>query len=306
MNRKIRGWLYVMVPVITWGMSFVSTEFLLDTMRPMTIAAIRFTIGFLFLFLFLKSTGRIQPMQKGDRKYYLLSGAIGIAAYFYFENTGILYISATPSTLIIATLPVFTLLAEMLIDHRKPLIQDIFAVLLSVVGVVFTMRASYGQLSTRHSTIGYLMMFGAVISWVVYSVASKKILNKYSYANFIFYQFMYSLPFLYAVVPFERMDWSQVGTIHVIHIVLLSLFATLLGFYCYAKAMDDLGVTEASLFINFLPIVTIVFGHYYLHHVIYKEQIIGTILIIVAACIAVVSPTAAPEKIGDDMPPKID
>lgn len=282
MSSKVKGLLAVMIPVVAWGISFVSTEVLLEKVGPMTIGAIRFVFATLLLFVVLKVLKMPTRVAKEDRKLFWLAGGVGIGLYFYFENTGILYISAAPSALIIAAIPMFTLIFEAVIYKRKIDKIDVFAILLSIVGVVFVMDIKPSDFEAGGSFIGYLAMFGAVIAWVIYSMASKPLFKKYSYMTIIYNQFLYSLPFFLVVVPFEKNHFSELTGSDVSHLVFLAIFASVIGFYFYAKAMDLLGVTESSLFINFLPMVTIVFGYFYMGSTISVEQGIGGGLILLS------------------------
>ena len=201
---------------------------------------------------------------------------------------GIKYISASPAALIIAAIPVFTLIFESIIFRRKIDGLDWFAVLLSVLGVVFIVDIKLSEFFKVQESMGYLMMFGAVVAWVIYSMASKPLFERYSYLTIIYYQFLYSIPFFVPFVFFESNNWHAIGFEAIFNLVFLSIFASVLGFYYFAKAMDLLGVTEASVFINFLPIVTIVFSFFYLGTLISVRQFIGGALVLASVTITTV------------------
>ncbi|MGX8796094.1 DMT family transporter [Fusibacter sp. JL298sf-3] len=282
MSQKMKGLISVMVPVVVWGISFVSTEVLLDKMGPMTIGAVRFVIATAMLYAMMRYFKQPMAIEKGDRKLFWLAGGVGIGLYFYFENTGILYLSAAPSALIIAAIPMFTLIFEAIVFKRAIDKVDILAIVISIVGVVCVMDIRLSDLKQGGAWFGYAAMIGAVFSWVIYSLASRPLFKKYSYLTIIYNQFLYALPFFVVVVPFESNRWQHLVGSDIIHLVFLSVFASVLGFYFYAKAMDLLGVTEASLYINFLPIVTLAFGYVYLGQTISLTQTMGGILIILS------------------------
>lgn len=275
MDNRTKGLISVLIPVITWGISFVSTEYLLDYLGSMTIGAIRFLVATAIMYLMMKKTRTPLKIEKKDHLLFVLAGGIGIAIYFYFENTGIKYISASPAALIIAAIPVFTLIFESLLYKRVIQVVDLFAILASIIGVVLIVDLKFGEFFKAEEALGYLMMAGAVASWIVYSMASKPLFKRYSYLTIIFYQFLYSLPFFLIVAPFEVNDFSGLGVVGISHLVFLSIFASVLGFYYYAKSMDLLGITESSVFINFLPVVTIIFSYFYLGQLISVKQMVG-------------------------------
>lgn len=176
----------------------------------------------------------------------------------------------------------FTLIFEAIVFKRAIDKVDILAIVISIVGVVCVMDIRLSDLKQGGAWFGYAAMIGAVFSWVIYSLASRPLFKKYSYLTIIYNQFLYALPFFVVVVPFESNRWQHLVGSDIIHLVFLSVFASVLGFYFYAKAMDLLGVTEASLYINFLPIVTLAFGYVYLGQTISLTQTIGGILIILS------------------------
>ncbi|OJV66360.1 MAG: hypothetical protein BGO41_02685 [Clostridiales bacterium 38-18] len=288
MSQKTKGLLSVMIPVIAWGISFVSTEFLLGYLGAMTIAAVRFVISTAILYAVMRATKTPLKIDKRDHFLFVIAGGVGIAVYFFFENTGIKYISASPSALIIAAIPMFTLIFEAIIYKRVVKWVDALAILASIVGVLLIVDLKWREFFKIEESIGYLMMIGAVISWVIYSMASKPLFARYSYLTIVYYQFLYSLPFLLLAVPFEHNLWSEINLEAVLHLVFLSVFASVLGFYYYAKAMDLLGVTESSIFINFLPVVTIVFSYFYMGQAVTFKQLLGGAFVMLSVTVTTI------------------
>ncbi len=282
MNQKTKGFLSVMVPVVVWGISFVSTEYLLDALGPMTIGGIRFIFATAMMYGLMRLHKQPMAIERKDRALFLLAGGVGIAIYFLFENLGIKYISASPAALIIAAIPVFTLIFEAIFFKRRIDGIDVGVISLSIIGVIFIVDIKWQELFSAEEAIGYVLMFGAVIAWVVYSMASKPLFKRYSYLTIIYYQFLYSLPFFIVMMPFESNDWSALGLHGVGHLFFLGVFASVLGFYYYAKAMDLLGVTEASVYINFLPVVTILFSYVYMGHWIRPMQLLGGAIVLLS------------------------
>ena len=286
MNKKTKGLISIMIPVIVWGISFVNTAYLLDYLGPMTIGAVRFIAATILLYAVMKLTKQPLKIDKKDKPLFVIAGAVGIALYFYFENTGIQYIDAGPSSLIIAAIPVFSLILEATVFKRKIDFVDFIVVTLSVVGVAFIIGLDLETLIQSGKAIGYWMMLGAAFAWVIYSLVSKPLFNKYSYLTIVYYQFYYSLPFLIPFIFIEHNQWHALNPTAWGHMIFLSIFASAAGFYYYAQAMDLLGVTESSVFINFLPIVTVVFAYLYTGEMIDQHQLIG-------GCIVISSVTAS-------------
>lgn len=286
--RLLLGCIYILIPVLVWGMSFVSTEFLLRSMGPMMIVAIRFCLGTLALFLILKFSKSLERLKKEHIPYFLLAGGIGITAYFYFENIGILNIGATDSVLMISTIPVVTMITDILFYRSKFGLWNVISVLGSCIGVVLVVMNGGGESGGSTNWTGYVFMFLAIISWVVYIMSTKRLIGQYSMVNITFYQFLFSIPFFLLFLPFEHTDWGMVGFQEVLNLIFLSIMASILGFYYYNKAMDYIGATSSAVFLNFMPIITMIFGYFYLHRSVTAFQLIGCLIIIVSATLSVV------------------
>ena len=89
MTKRTKGLISVMIPVIAWGISFVSTEYLLDDLGPMTIGAVRFLFATMLLFAMMKATGTSLKIDKKDNILFILAGGIGIGIYFYLDRKSV-------------------------------------------------------------------------------------------------------------------------------------------------------------------------------------------------------------------------
>ncbi len=286
--RLLLGIIYILIPTLAWGVSFVSTEFLLRTMGPMIIVAIRFCIGTAALLALLKLKKGPAKLKREHIPYFLLAGGIGIVAYFYFENIGILNIGANDSVLMVATMPIITMLVDSFIYKNKLGIWNVVSVAASFAGVALIVFGGSSS-SGGANPVGYVYMLLAIVSWVVYIMSTKKLIGNYPYLDLTFYQFLFSLPFFVFFLPFEHTSWQLVGFEQWAHIIFLSVMASVLGFYFYNKAMDYIGATSSTVFLNFMPIITLIFGYFYLGSAVSPFQIIGCIIIIISATVSVLN-----------------
>lgn len=95
-------------------------------------------------------------MNKKDIPILALSGFIGVSAYFYFANNGIQYISASSASIVIAAIPIFTLIAEIIFLKAELTKKKIISVAVSFLGVYLIVGFSSGGAS-EGSLKGYLL-----------------------------------------------------------------------------------------------------------------------------------------------------
>ena len=60
-----------------------------------------------------------------------------------------------------------------------------------------------------------------------------------------------------------------------IHVGILAVFASALGFFLYLKGLDYLGMSTSSLYLNLIPIVTVITSFFYLGERITSLQMLG-------------------------------
>ena len=94
--------------MLFWGMSFIWTSRLLISFAPITVIFIRLLLSSAFLFGLMALTGHSFRIRRED--ILLLAGSAVFNPFLYFlgENFGVKYTSPTVSSVIIATIPLFS------------------------------------------------------------------------------------------------------------------------------------------------------------------------------------------------------
>jgi len=276
-----------MLAVIPWGVSFLNTKIALEALEPMTLCFARFFIALILVGIVGIVTKKDLRIKKEDIKYFVLAGGVGITIYFYFENNGVKYIEPAAASMILAALPIATIFAESFFDKRKLNKKLILSGLISLVGVIIIISGdiTVESLLSGDGLIGYLMMFAAIGAWIVYSLSTKILFNKYSQFSIVFYQFLFGTVLAIPFMLFESNSFELVNQTIVLNVVILGVFSSGVGFFAYNYAMKHLGISKASLFVNFIPVVTIIASYFYYGSLIGMKQIIGGLLIIISVLV---------------------
>jgi drug/metabolite transporter (DMT)-like permease len=286
MTKRQKGIIAMLVAVFVWGISFINIRIAMGVMGAMTLGGLRFLMATIILFVIMKVLKVDLTIHKKDIPLFVVAAGIGITVYFYFENNGVKYTSASIASIIIGAIPVFSVIAESIIYKKKITKILIASVLLSVVGVGMIVGLDLKDLKNGGSIIGYLMMFGAVISWIIYSIANKPLFKRYDQGVITFYQSLIGLIFFIPFIPFENNQWDQILTGNIfMHVFFLAAFASALGFYLYLKGLDYLGISESSIYINLIPVVTVILSYFWLGETLSPMQLLGGGLIIASVYI---------------------
>ncbi len=238
-----------------WGLTFLSIKVAVVELRPMTLALSRFVIASAVLPLIALIRRTSLSVRARDLPLLFASGFIGVTLYFFFENNGIMRLSASESSIIVGTIPVLTLLVDMVFYRIRVSKTVILGILLSFGGVAVMVAESD---SASSSSGGYLFMIGAAVSWVSYTFLTKPLGLKYPILCVTFWQIFFGM---LGCVPFAMLEgqgFVRVSTPVLLNVVFLGVLASAVGYWLWVMVLDKLGASRSSVFINLIPVVSVV------------------------------------------------
>ncbi len=282
-KRRWQGLAAVLITVFIWGISFINIKIAVEVIGPMTLGFLRFAMATVLLWVMKRRLAPSSKVEKRDWGRMIWAGFIGVTLYFFFENNGVKLISAGSAALIVAAIPVATLIAESIADRKPVTPRMIGCALLSVLGVVMVTGISPVP---GENPLGYWLMGGAVVSWVVYCLISKGLFQHYDSLTITYYQTIVGTVLFVPFMAFETTNWTQVTPIIWMNVAILGVFASAIGFYLYLVAMDRLGVGMSSLYLNLTPVVTLLVGIVIMGETVSLGQLAGGALIIASVIAA--------------------
>jgi len=310
MTQRSKALIALITTVLLWGLSFISIKISMAVFGPMTLGALRFSMALILLFFIKK---KLAPEEKADRKDLPLligAGLAGVTLYFYFENNGVALIPASEASIIVGSVPVLVMiigiLEEKIINARKrkagiyvekmSLLNKIVlpgtGAIISLAGVALVAGVSF---ALRGTIKGYLFMFGACISWIFYLYIIRSLFKRHSQIFVIFWQSIVgSLGFLpFAILESVKVPWQMPGLYVWGNVIFLGICCSAAAYWCYAYAMQGLGVRVASLFINFIPVVSAIGGFFILGERLEPLQWLGAVLVLAGVYIVMFTQKAS-------------
>ncbi len=280
-NRSLSTYLNIIFSMIFWALSFVWVKEAYESFGPITTIFSRLIISTALLFLFLKATKKLQIIHKEDYKLILALSFFEPFLYFMCESHGIKIVSSTLASVIISTTPIFASIFAFLFLKEKLNKISVIGIIISFLGVGILIFENGFKLEA--SIWGILLMFGAVLSTIGYSLALKKLAFKYSPVNIIAYQnfigiFMFMPIFL--LTEFKSLSTIDFKLNSLLAIIQLAIFASSVAFILYTKAIKQLGVAKSNMFINLIPVFTALFAWWILKDKIDIQKIIGIAIVI--------------------------
>lgn len=240
---------------LIWGLSFLSIKVAVVVVPPMSLGLVRFVIASSLMLLYFAARRSLPRLALRDLPLMAGSGLVGVTLYFAGENNGIMLLSASESAIIIGTIPVLTVLADRLFMRGRLRPLQYAGALMSAVGVSLMVVES---LKISSQPLGFLFMAIAAFSWVAYAFATRPLLATYKQTEVTFWQSLFGAAGFVPFALFETMDWARVTPVIVLNVLYLGVFCSALGYLFYIISMDVLGAGVASVFINLIPVVSVV------------------------------------------------
>ncbi len=289
--KKLFPILAISTTTLIWGLSFISIKISVTVLPPMSLAFARFLIAtFLLRFLLWRREPGFR-LEKTDRVTLVITGLLGVTLYFFLENNGVKLISASSASIIVAGIPVVSMLGEILLFSARLRLIHVGGVALSLLGVYLVVE--HGLSLRGEPILGYLFMFGCVVTWVVYNFQSRTLFRKYSQLAIVYKQTLFGtiafIPFLF--LELNQIQWGMIDIGIILHVLYLGIFCSAVGYTLYMFALDRLGVGTTTLYINLIPVVTMFASVIFLQEQIGIKQIIGAILVIAAVTAVSISKT---------------
>lgn len=276
----------IIATVVVWGFSFLSIKVVLNVIPPMTMAFIRFFIASVLLHFIMRKIEPKTRLLRDDILLMALAGVIGVSLYFYFENNGVKLISASAASIIVSSVPILTLIADAIVFKSPMNKVKILSVFLSIAGVYLVVGGGLHGIELSGSGLGYLMMLGAALSWAVYSVITKPLFKKYSQLAIVYYQSVFGAIALAPFTLMEKASWDKLTSNIILNLLFLSIICSAAAYYFYVYAMDKLGIGESSVYLNLVPVVTVISSFFILGEVIKYNQLLGGLVVIVSVYLA--------------------
>ncbi len=275
--------------MLLWGGTFIAGRALAGYVTPTNGAFLRFAIATIsLLVLTYVHDGKIGLPPKKKWLSLVILGLTGVFGYNVLFLTGLQHISAGRAALIIALNPlVITIFARLFLGEQLNIKQS-FGIFLSLAGA--TLVITNGNPATLFSTSfgkGELAMLGCVASWSVYSLVGKSVLTSMSPLSSVLYSSLIGT-LLLAIPAFHNEVYSTLLSIRLVdwlNLSYLGFFGTALGFSLYYGAIKKVGATRAGVFINLVPLFSIILSWLILDESIRLIVIIGGIILLIGVSI---------------------
>ena len=271
--------------VAIWGTTFVWTKLLIiNGLSPAQIFTLRFVIAYVLLLGFSLWRGRHKWFSDSwrDELTMLGLGLTGGSMYFLTENESLRFTTATNTSLIVCSCPLFAMLIIALFYKSERFsARQILGSVVALAGMAVVVLN--GHFILHRSPLGDALAFSACLCWALYTLLMKPVMGRYP-AMFItrkvfFYGILTILPYYVFVPDMPSLDVLLRPAV-MWNLLFLGSVASMLCYLTWSWCMKGLGAVVCTNWVYVNPITTIVAAWLILGEQITTYFLMGSVLII--------------------------
>jgi drug/metabolite transporter (DMT)-like permease len=230
---------------------------------------------------------KFSPLHKKDIIPLFLLGFLGVVIYHLGLNYGEVYISASVASLIIATIPVFTVIFATIFLKEKITKKIVVGVPLSLSGVIIiALTGTTGDpFNITYISAAVAVLISALVG-AGYTIVGKKLLERYSALSLTIYAFLFGclglLPFLSPslITEVASLTWRGWGAV-----LFLAVFPTVVGYILWYVVLEVKTASEISVSLYFIPVLSTIISYLLFDEKITWLFLIGGALVILGLII---------------------
>ncbi|MBA6389583.1 DMT family transporter [Colwellia sp. BRX10-3] len=261
-NSSAKGLTLAMITAIMWGILPLALKSVLVLMDAYTITWYRFAFAAFFVTLLLCAKNRIpsSAIKSTSKMKRLLFAAILLSLNYILYLVSLHYIPAETAQMLIQMAPFFMLLGSVVLMKEHFSRGQMVGSFILISGLLLFFNQQFINntgLDNHDFFLGFIIMFGAAVTWAAYAIIQKQMLGYYS-SN----QIMWCIYLLSALFFLPLASPLQITTLDNTALLLL-LFCcanTLIAYGTFAKSLEYLPTAKVSATLAITPLLTVIFA----------------------------------------------
>ncbi len=242
-----------------WGVLPVALEIVLEQMEAFTITWYRFLAAGFFLGLFLKVRKGI-PLLQGQPVvvYVLLSMVIlGLGSNYVLYLLGLSRIASGAAQVLIQLAPAMVMLGALVFFKERFGRGQWFGFLLLSAGMLMFFYNKLGEIFIRIGdySLGVMLVIFSAITWAVYALAQKQLLNVMSSAAVLFFCYLGSALLLLPLAHPQQI--LKLDSFH-FYLLVFCAFNTIVAYGTFSEALVHWEASRVSAVLALTPIITLI------------------------------------------------
>lgn len=279
---RLRPYIFLLLTVMIFSGNILVGKALAE----LPALSISWSRVFIALLLMLPIGGaqmwRAMPLFKEHWKSLLGLALTGVAFFNALIYAALKTTSSTNVAILESTIPIVTILISFALFGERYRWLQWLGVGLSLAGAVAVVTQGDAAKASG-VTAGDGLMLLAVLVWVGYSLLVKEHMARFPrYGGLLAMLIIANL----ALAPLAMLEWAWQGSIprieadQALGLAYLGIFPSVVALLLYNSAIGDVGPTQAAVFLNLLPVFTMLGAWQLLGETVTWVQVIGSLVVI--------------------------
>jgi drug/metabolite transporter (DMT)-like permease len=277
-----------------WGSTFLAIRIGVHEVPPLLLAGVRFFTAGIVLYVWTRATGTASPTRREWAAVTLLAALIFLVDYglvFWAEQR----VPSGITAVMLATIPVFTALAEILILRTQRLTMRMgIALVVGLAGVAVLVSRSVGFGDAPIARSGAIALVVGAISWSLASVLSRKLRLPESKVMSSGAQMLVGgILLLLAAAIFGEFRGFHVWEVSArawLALAYLIVAGSIIAFTAYVWLIHHESPTKVGTYAYVNPVIAVLLGYFLGGEALGTRTVLGTLLVLVSVVVITTTP----------------
>ncbi len=262
---------------LLWGASFIAMKGAMLAYSPMLIVFARMALGAALMLWLLRREGGAVPLRK-DIKIFAFMTLCEPCLYFTLEANALQYTQAAQAGMVTAMLPLMVTAAAAVILKERMGARGVAGLVLAVAGVILLSLAAEETQSAPNPLLGNFLEFLAMVCAAGYILAAKVLGRRYSPLYLTTAQACAGAVFFSPALLFSPAP-ERFPLVPSLCIVFLAVGVTYTAYVLYNYGVSKVDASRASVFINLIPVITVILSWIFLGERLFPAQYAGAAVV---------------------------
>lgn len=287
----------LLLMALIWGVNFPVIKASLLEVPPLAFNALRFPLAALTVFLILRARGGLEWPRWRDIPAVVGLGILGNVVYQSFFIFGADATLAGNASVLLATIPVWTLVLSTLLRHERPGILVWIGITATLVGMVMVVLGGHLSLEIAQGTFkGDLLIVGAAMTWATYTVGSRQLVRRYGSTQLAAWTLWVGTVGLVAMgaPSLLRLSPREVSVTVWLGVAYAGVLAIGLAYVLWNRGIKSIGSSRTAAYQNLTPVVALLVAWGWLGEVPSLLQLSGAGVVLAGLTLARISGSRRP------------
>ena len=262
MNKRTWALLAATLVSVIYGVTFtIAKDVMPQYIEPFGFIVLRVG-GSVILFWIVSLFASKEKIAMTDFPRIITAALFGVALNMLTFFKGLSYTSPIMGAVLMVTTPMIVLILSAFIMRDRMKKRKVLGIVLGLVGTISLILYGKSMINAPNAMLGNLLVFINAISYGLYLILVKKLMDKYN--AFTFVKWIYTFGFI-MVLPFgwsefDAIIWGNFTADIWWKVVFVVVFSTFLTYMLNLVSMRELKPTTVAVFIYLQPLFATIFA----------------------------------------------